>query len=214
MSKSKLILNLILLGDPGAGKATQADYFAKKYNMFDFDMGRELTLLREKNAQVEAAQKRTADKGILTPTVIVRKINQDTIARVPRSKGILFDGHPKMVGEAKLIARLLKQENRINPLVLYIKIPVDEIINRTQNRKGYFNTKFSKRPDDSVSALRNRAKYYRKNIAEVVEFFKSKYTFAHIDGMGTKTEVRKRVQKAIDFYIKNYEQIYKTTGRN
>ncbi len=38
--------NLILLGDPGAGKATQAAYFAKKYNMFDFDMGKELTLLR------------------------------------------------------------------------------------------------------------------------------------------------------------------------
>src|SRR4051812_29818915 len=109
MSKNAPQLNLILLGDPGAGKATQAAYFAKKYKMFDYDMGRELTLLREKDKSVNAAQKRTADKGILTPTAIVRKLNKDTINKLPKDKGILFDGHPKMLGEAKLIAGHLKQ---------------------------------------------------------------------------------------------------------
>ena len=214
MRRTKPQLNLILLGDPGAGKATQSQYFAPKYHMYDFDMGRELTLLRESNPSVEKAQQRTADKGILTPTAIVRQINRDKIINRPAMEGILFDGHPKMVGEAKLIAKLLKQTKRANPLVLYIKIPMEEIVKRTQSRKGYFNTKFSKRPDDTVAALRNRAKYYRKNIAEVIEYFKTKYTFAQIDGMGTKAEVRKRIQKAIDFYLKNYEQIYKETGRN
>lgn len=201
--------NLVLLGDPGAGKATQAAYFAKKYNMFDFDMGRELTLLRQKNKAVEKAQKLTADKGILTPTAIVRKINRSALLETPLNKGILFDGHPKMVGEAKIVAKLLKDTKRAKPLVLYIKIPQQEIINRVQKRQGYYNTKFNKRADDSVAALRNRAKYYRKNIAEVVEFFKSTYTFATIDGMGTRTQVRSRIQKAINFYLKNYEEIYK-----
>lgn len=202
-------MNLVLLGDPGAGKATQAAYFAKKYKMFDHDMGRALTLLRQKDKMVEAAQQRTADVGGLTPTKIARKINQDVVLSTPISKGILFDGHPKMVGEAKIIAKLLKKTNRTKPLVLYIKIPQQEVIERTQNRKGYYDTKFSKRPDDSAAALRNRAKYYRKNIAEVVEFFKSTYTFANIDGVGTRTQVRARIQKAIDFYLKHYDEIYK-----
>ena len=206
---AKLILNLVLLGDPGAGKATQSAYFAKKYKMFDYDMGRELTLLREKNKSVEIAQKLTADKGILTPTKIVRALNKKTILNTPGTKGILFDGHPKMVGEAKIISKMLKDSKRTKPLVLYLRIPQTEIIKRIQSRKGYYNTKFSKRADDSATALKNRAKYYRKNIAEVVEFFKNTYTFANIDGTGTRTQVRARIQKAIDFYIKNYEEIHK-----
>lgn len=200
--QTKPAFNLILLGDPGAGKATQAAYLAKKYRMFDYDMGRELTLLREKDKTIEDAQKRTADKGNLTPTTIVRKINRQTILKMPSDQGILFDGHPKMLGEAKLIAKLLKEKKRMDPLVLYIKIPVQEVIDRVQKRKGYFNTKFSKRGDDTEAGLRNRAKYYRKNVSQVVKFFKSQYTYKSIDGMGSKTEVRLKIQKAIDNYLK------------
>lgn len=202
-------LNLVLLGDPGAGKATQAEYFAKKYKMFDYDMGRELTLLRQKDKKIDAVLQQKNDKGLLTPTAIVRKLNNDTILRTPTKTGILFDGHPKMVGEARIIAKLLKETNRTKPLVLYIRIPQQEVVSRIQQRQGYFNTKFSKRADDSAAALKNRAKYYRKNIAEVVEFFKSTYTFANIDGMGTRAQVRARIQKAINFYLKNYQDIYK-----
>lgn len=203
-------LNLILLGDPGAGKATQAAFFAKKYKMFDFDMGRELTLLREKSKTADAVMKRSNDKGMLTPTTIVRKINRQAVLETPKSKGILFDGHPKMLGEAIIISRLLKDTKRTNPLVLYLKIPSNEVVTRIQKRKGYYNTKFNQRADDSTAGLKNRAKYYRKNIAEVVNFFQSKYTFAHIDGAGTRAEVRARIQKAIDFYLKYYDEINKT----
>lgn len=204
--------NLIILGDPGAGKATQAKYFAKKYSMYDFDMGRELTLLRQKNSKANQVLQKHIDKGFLAPTQIVREINKKIVLGLPKSKSILFDGHPKMIGEAKLIAKYLKQTNRTKPLVLYITIPATEIINRTHLRKGYLNTKFNRRLDDTPSALRNRAKYYRKNIAEVVQFFKSTYTFATISGVGTRTEVRKRIQKAVDFYLTNYDEIYKKTS--
>ncbi len=196
-------LNMILLGDPGAGKATQGAYFAKKYNMYDHDMGRALTLLRQKNKKVEIVQKKTADRGILTPTAIVRKINEKVVLGLPASKCILFDGHPKMVGEAKLVAKYLKQTKRRDPLVVYLRIPAAEVIKRIQKRHGYYNTKYNKRADDSTAGLRNRAKYYRKNIAEVVQLFKSKYRFTYIDGLGTRMEVRKRIQKVIDSYLKS-----------
>ena len=192
---------MILLGDPGAGKATQGAYFAKKYKMYDHDMGRALTLLREKDRAAELVMEKNNDQGKLTPTNIVRKINRDVVLGLPQSKSILFDGHPKMVGEAKLVAKYLKQTQRKDPLVIYLRIPAAEVIKRIQARKGYYNTKFNRRADDSITALRNRAKYYRKNIAEVVEFFKSKYDFKYIDGLGTRTEVRKRIQKAIDEYL-------------
>ncbi len=196
-------LNLILQGDPGAGKATQTALLSKKYSFFDFDMGRELTLARQRDREIDAIQKRTADKGILTPTKVVRKIFKDRLAKLTSKQGIVFDGTPKMLGEAKLISGLLKKAKRPDPMVVYISIPEAEIIKRITKRKGYFNTKFSKRSDDSIQALKNRAKYYKKNIKQVTTYFDKIYDFVSINGMGTRTEVHRKIQKAIKDYIKN-----------
>lgn len=207
--QKSLQLNLIILGDVAAGKATQSAYFAKKYKLFDFDMGKELTLRRQKDHKLESIQKRTADKGILTPTKVVKQINQQIITGLPSNKGILFDGHPKMIGEARLVKQLLDKTKRSKPLVLYLTIPVAETVKRMEKRRGYAGTKVKKRSDDTVAGLKNRAKYYQHNIKQVIQYFANHYTFARIDGLGTKSEVRKRIQKAISFYLKNYEQIYK-----
>ncbi|MEZ4180237.1 MAG: nucleoside monophosphate kinase [Candidatus Doudnabacteria bacterium] len=201
-------LNLILLGDPGAGKATQAEYFCKKYNLYDFDMGKELTLLREKNQQASRELQNNYDLGQLAPTKMARQIIRETFEKLPTTQGILFDGHPKMLGEAKIVASLLKKTSRTKPLVLYIGISMDQMVKRVLGREGYQGTKYKTRHMDTKAGLKNRMRTKRTNIKQVIEYFDSIYTFARIDGMGTRTEVRKRIQKAIDFYQKNYNQIY------
>jgi adenylate kinase len=200
--KKKPALNLILLGDPGAGKATQAAMLAKKYSFFDFDMGRELTLQRQTDSKIDAIHKKTTDQGNLTPTKIVRELFRNKLSQLSSDEGIVFDGTPKMLGEAKLIYGLLKKSKRPNPLVIYLKIPQNEVVSRVTNRKGYFNTKFSQRSDDSIQALKNRAKYYRTNIKQVTDFFKQNYSFVLIDGIGSRTEVQKRILDAISKYEK------------
>ncbi len=201
--KRKPSLNLILLGDPGAGKATQSRRLSKKYAFFDFDMGRELALARRNDFQVDAILKHTVDKGILAPTKIVRKIFKDRLESLPSTKGIVFDGTPKMLGEAKLVTRLFKKGLRPKPMVMYLSIPHSVIFQRVMARKGYFKTKYSKRSDDSVMALKNRAKYYKKNIKEVVKYFKKMYTFVRIDASGTKLEVYSKIVKEIDKFLKS-----------
>lgn len=190
--------NLILLGDPAAGKATQSELLVKKYHMYDFDMGKELMELRTKNKDIDERLKHNTDKGQLTPTQIVRNIHHSTIGYINPSQGILFDGHPKMLGEAKLASRLLKKHSRTAPLVIYITIPLSVTVKRMHDRKGYFAGKFGKRADDSDSALKNRVRYYRTNIAQVVEYFKSQYTFKKISGLGTPLEVHRRIVKIIE----------------
>ena len=98
--------NLILLGDPAAGKATHAAYLCKKFNMYDLDMGRALRELKSQNLRVKTQLKSTLDKGKLTPTEIVRKILHDKIHSTPKTKGILFDGTPKMLGETTIYFKL------------------------------------------------------------------------------------------------------------
>ena len=64
-------------------------------------------------------------------------------------------------------------------------------------RKTYFRGKFSKRPDDNNLALKNRIAYYKKNIAEVVSYFKKRYPFIKISTVGTIPQARKRLTEKL-----------------
>ena len=112
MKTEKIInspMNIILLGDPAAGKLTQSAYLTKKFKMYDFDMGRELNKLRKNSEEVNSVLGSSTDQGKLSPTGIVRNILKEVIANVPLSQGILFDGHPKMLGEAKNSIAVVKR---------------------------------------------------------------------------------------------------------
>jgi len=203
MAKPQKPINIILLGDPAAGKATQAAFLVKKFKVYDFDMGKELSKRRSKNSALHSKLKENTDKGKLTPTAIVREILKETISKVPPARGILFDGHPKMLGEAKLVSRLLESQHRTKPLVIYLSVPLEETVKRMRDRQGYFKGKFGKRADDTDKALRNRVKYYRHNIAQVVDLFKSKYEFIKISGLGSVSEINAKILDTVSSYTKN-----------
>jgi adenylate kinase len=205
--------NLILLGDPASGKGTQAARLAKKYHFFDLDMGREV---RKPSVRAQFDYAKTTAVGHLTPTVIVRGIFQDVIRAVPSEKGILFNGTPKMINEAKLVARLLKQQKRSNPLVIYLSIPANEMLKRAGLRRECVNGKLVKRDDDNARALRNRQKYYKEQISRVVAFFGERYTVKKISGVGTEAAVAKKIEAAVAKHIKSLASAHGTTnsGRN
>ncbi len=196
-------LNIILLGDPAAGKATHGKALVKKYHLYNLDMGQELREL-EHNPQLRKKYQldKTLDSGKLTPTQLVRQLLHDRIHATAATQGILFNGTPKMVGEAKLVARWLKQERRSRVVFIYLSIPLAETIRRMTARTGYFRGKFSKRPDDNQKALKNRLAYYKKNIAEVVEYFKQHYPYMKISTSGEIPAARKRLLKKVADYEK------------
>ncbi len=194
-------LNIILLGDPAAGKATHGKFLARKYSLYDLDMGRELRSL-EHNHRLRKKYHldKTLDKGKLTPTQLVRELLHHHIHSTPKNKGILFDGTPKMLGEARLVAKWLKAEKRGRVLFIYLSIPLKETIYRMTSRKTYFRGKYSKRPDDNNRALKNRIAYYKKNIAEVVAYFKKHYPYIKISTMGSIPAARGRLSDKLAIY--------------
>ena len=190
MKQKKKPFNLILLGDPAAGKATQAAWIVKKYGMRDLDMGHEV---RRPSVRKLFDYAHSTAAGKLTPTDIVRDIFEKEIARTSPAKGILFDGTPKMVGEARLVAAQLKREGREKPLVIYLHIPVTETFRRMAKRG---------RKDDTKEALINRIAYYKNDVAKTIAFFKTIYIFKKVSGFGTATEVAVRIEKEIERFNK------------
>jgi adenylate kinase len=197
--------NLILLGDPASGKGTQAVRLVKKYHFYDLDMGREV---RKPVALAQYDYAKTTAVGHLTPTAVVRNIFINILRTVPEQQGILFNGTPKMINEAKLVARLLKENKRRDPLVIYLSIPAAEMFKRAAARREYIDGKLIKRDDDTAHALRNRQKYYKAQIARVVAFFGERYTVKRISGMGTEAAVAKKIEEI----VKKYGT--KNSGRN
>lgn len=188
---AKKPFNLILLGDPASGKGTQAVRLAKKYHFYNLDMGREV---RKPAARALFDYAKTTGIGKLTPTAVVRDIFKRLIAGTPAGKGILFNGTPKMINEAKLVVRELLRAGRADPLVIYLHIPQAEMFKRAGKRR---------RDDDSLRALRNRQRYYREQISQVVAFFGERYTVKKISGMGTEGAVEKKIDAAIKKHLKS-----------
>ncbi len=188
-----------MLGDPAAGKATQAARLIKKYRLYDLDMGREVNkpAMRKKYDYA-----RTTGIGHLTPTGVVRDIFRNVIRTAPRERGILFNGTPKMIGEAKLVAKWLKQYKRSDPFFMYLSIPMAEILRRAKLRTVYVNGKRKKRDDDSERAIRNRKRYYEQQVSQTVAFFKKRYAFKKISGVGTREAVWRKIDAALRAFSK------------
>jgi adenylate kinase family enzyme len=187
--------NLILLGDPASGKGTHSARLVKEYHLYNFDMGHEV---RKPAIRKKFDFTKTTGLGKLTPTDIVRDILRRTIRSVPAEQGILFNGHPKMIGEARLVAKWLREAGRSDPLVIYLTIPAAESLRRIRGRVAVVDGKRVKRDDDTERALMNRRKYYREQVARVVAFFKGKYRFKKISSLGTEAEVARRIITTIE----------------
>ena len=194
--KKNTVFNLILLGDPTAGKATQAVRLLRRYPLREFDLGkwlRDLKGFEKRRFRVSA----TTEKGILAPTRLASAKFKEIIFTTPKGRGIFFNGNPKMLGEAKLVYAWFREAGRSDPLVMYLSIPKKEMLKRIKIRE-----RVQKRSDDEIQSLRNRMKYYRKDIQAVSAFFKSHYRFKKISGLGTREEVYKRLVSHIERELK------------
>ncbi len=200
---SRAPLNIFLVGDLGAGKATQSRLLRKKYPLYDFDFGKEQARLRAKDKDLDIYLSRTVDVGKMTPTSVYRKVVKDVLLHVPERKGMLFDGGPKAPAEVLQVARWMRQNKRLRNICIYLSVPWKETVRRNQKRKGYFGSR--KRADDDIRAIKNRYKYVQSKIHKARAVYKTLYPFAAVSGIGSVKEVHARVLTAIERLTKKLD---------
>jgi adenylate kinase len=204
------------MGPPGAGKGTQAKRLAEKFDMVHLSSGDILRAERNSGSEFGAKLKTFMDSGALVPDAIVVGIMASAIARQDPAKGLLLDGFPRTVAQAKSLDEQLTALERPLDAVLVIDVADDFLVERITGRRScakcgqVFHTKYLKpakenvcdacgegltqRADDTESVVRERLNNYRRQTEPVIAYYRQAgRSVIVVDGAGKPDDVTRMV---------------------
>lgn len=211
---------IVLLGPPGAGKGTQAQIIADKYELVHVSSG---DLFRE-NLKNETDLGRLAQtfmkRGELVPDDVTIAMVRDRISRPDCRKGALLDGFPRTPAQAEALSHMLQELDGAVNLVPYIYVPEDILVERLGGRwtchaNGHvFHEKFNppavagicdedgselyQRDDDKPETVKNRIKVYQEQTAPLISYYQANGLLVEIDGTKPIEEVTTVLLQAIE----------------
>jgi len=124
-------MRLILLGAPGAGKGTQANFIKEKYNIPQISTGDMLRAAIKAGTELGVAAKKVMDAGGLVSDDIIIGLVQERLQQPDCANGYLFDGFPRTVAQADS----MKDNGVAVDYVLEIDVPDESIIERMDGRR-------------------------------------------------------------------------------
>ena len=213
-------MKIILLGPPGAGKGTQAEFLCREFNIPHISTG---NILREAiNAGTELGTKAKSlmDEGILVSDEVIVGVVVDRIAQKDCTSGFLFDGYPRTIPQATALDINSVEIN----LVIEIKVPDDVIVNRMSGRRVHLSSgrnyhidfnppktadvddltgeALIQREDDKPETVKDRLEVYRTQTLPLIDFYseraqKGVLNYLKISGVGSPTEVSNLILEKI-----------------
>ena len=125
--------------------------------------------------------------------IIIKIVEKILSEELSRNKGILFDGFPRNVDQARGFEELLKKKKQKIDCVIHILIDEEEIIKRIQKRQSEEN-----RDDDNVDVLKSRLDVYLKETTPLIDLYKKNNILKTLDGMQAIESVSNDMSKSID----------------
>lgn len=206
-------LNIILLGRSGSGKGTQAELLLKKFSLVNIDTGDILRDLTKRKDQFGKNVFKTISKGKLVPLWLVIYCWLDKFLNLSSKQGIIMEGSPRLLEEAKILEEVLSWFGRKKLIVIYLKTSEKEVTKRLLNRRicsqchrefslvltpnlkkcSHCGGKLIRRSDDYPLAINNRMLFFKKNIIPVINYFRKKNTLIEIKGEGSVMEIHQDI---------------------
>ena len=196
-------MNIILFGPPGAGKGTQSQKIAKKFNLHQVSTGDLLRNEIKNKSDIGKKIEQIISHGDFVTDDIVNKILKTVIINPLYRNRNIFDGYPRNISQAESLEIMLNTDNQSINCILFLKVNreiiekrilgriICEKCNKTLNE--YLNkeeienhkcgvTYLKKRKDDNQESIITRYEEYIKKTKPVLDFYSSRTYFHEIDG--------------------------------
>jgi adenylate kinase len=182
-------MRLILLGAPGAGKGTQANFIKEKYNIPQISTGDMLRAAVKAGTPLGLEAKKVMDAGGLVSDDIIIGLVKDRLKQPDCANGYLFDGFPRTIPQADA----MKDAGVPIDYVLEIDVPDEAIIERMSGRRVHqpsgrsYHTKYNppkvagkddatgedliQRDDDKEDTVKKRLDVYHKQTEVLVDYY-------------------------------------------
>lgn len=216
------MVNIILLGPPGAGKGTQAKRLVETRGMVQLSTGDMLREARTSGTEMGRKVAAVMDRGGLVTDEIVIGLIAEKMA-TPSVGGFIFDGFPRTLMQADALGDLLANSGQHLDAVIEMQVDDAALVARIAGRYTCGNcgevyhdtTKASKaagvcdvcgstnmvrRADDTESALRIRLMEYYKKTSPLIGYYYAKKCLTSIDGLAEMDCVSASVAKVLDSY--------------
>ena len=212
-----MLPNLIFFGPPGGGKGTEIQLLQKK-GFIKLSTGDMLRKEVESKSKLGEKLKSIMDKGELVSDTLVSKLIEKELSQ---KSGIIFDGYPRTIKQAKKLTKLLNLKKISINGVIVINTPDNLIVKRisaryickkcgaSYNKLGNQPKKegicdvcggktFIQRSDDKKSVIKNRLSEYHKTSKEILDYYRKKELIHDIDASeGEAKKTHKYVMKVI-----------------
>lgn len=185
--------NLVVFGAPGSGKGTQSAKLIDEYGLYHISTG---DLLRDHIARGTDLGK-VADsyisKGNLIPDDLMIDILSHELENNPETKkGVIFDGFPRTIEQARALNRLLEKHNSKVDAVVGLDVDDNELVQRLLKRGLE-----SGRTDDNLEAINNRLKVYHSQTKPLRAFYENEGNYHHIPGSGSVDDIFNNIRTSL-----------------
>lgn len=213
-------MNIVILGQQGSGKGTQAELVAQKFDLEHIDMGKALREVAKQNTPLGKEVYEIQNvKNSLVPSRILREILVIKLASIPPKKGIIFDGVPRTLDQVQYLEEELLSQGRKISKVFFISIPREESVRRISMRRVCENCetvlvmgkevknnddkcphcggKIAYREDDTEKGIEKRLELFEKETRPVIDYYKKKKVLTEIDGQKSINSVFREIEKSM-----------------
>ncbi|MGZ9851461.1 adenylate kinase [Limosilactobacillus ingluviei] len=198
-------MNLVLMGLPGAGKGTQAQYIVKDFDIPHISTGDIFRAAIKNETPMGLQAKQFIDKGELVPDEVTNGIVQERLAQDDVKDGFMLDGFPRNLAQAEALNAMLEADGKKLDAVINIHVDPEVLVDRLSGRyickecgatyhKLYNQPKvegtcdvcgshdFYQRDDDKPATVKNRLAVNIKLNTPLIDFYEKQGCLYQIDG--------------------------------
>lgn len=214
-------MRIILLGAPGAGKGTQAQFIMERYGIPQISTGDMLRAAVKAGTELGKQAKAVMDAGQLVSDELIIALVKERVSQQDCAKGFLLDGFPRTIPQADA----MKEHNIDVDVVLEFDVPDEEIVKRMSGRRVHpgsgrvYHIVYNPpkvegkddvtgedlmiRPDDEEETVRKRLAIYHETTQPLVEYYnrdaeQGRNKYYRIDGTQPVADVSKQLAQLLD----------------